>query len=117
MSTDPMRPDTNLHAAVVYIVDIEVDAAHAGAYLDWLRAHAAEILDLPGFTGATLHERHDPPPASGRVAYCAHYTLRDQAALDDYLRDHAPRLRAEGQARFGDRFSASRRVLRVLSGV
>jgi hypothetical protein len=37
--------------------------------------------------------------------------LRDRAALDDYLREHAPRMRAEGIARFGDRFRAERRVL------
>jgi hypothetical protein len=39
------------------------------------------------------------------------YRLRDRAALDDYLRDHAPRMRAEGLARFGDAFRAQRRVM------
>lgn len=41
-----------------------------------------------------------------------HYVLRDAAALDAYLHEHAPRMRADGVARFGDRFRASRRVLR-----
>jgi hypothetical protein len=40
------------------------------------------------------------------------YRLRDQAALDSYLREQAPQLRQQGQERFGDRFHAERRVLR-----
>jgi hypothetical protein len=40
------------------------------------------------------------------------YRLIDAAALEAYLRDHAPRLRADGVARFGERFRAQRRVLR-----
>jgi Domain of unknown function (DUF4286) len=40
------------------------------------------------------------------------YTLVDAAALDGYLREHAPRLRADGVARFGDGFRAHRRILR-----
>ena len=47
---------------------------------------------------------------------CVQYTLRDRASLDAYLRDHAPRMRAEGEARFGGRFRASRRVLECVPG-
>jgi hypothetical protein len=39
------------------------------------------------------------------------YRLRGADALAAYLRDHAPRLRADGIARFGERVRASRRVL------
>ena len=39
------------------------------------------------------------------------YALVDAAALDGYLCEHAPRLRAEGVSRFGDRFRAQRRIL------
>ena len=35
-------------------------------------------------------------PHPGRASLCVQYRLVDQAALDVYLRDHAPRLRAEG---------------------
>lgn len=52
-----------------------------------------------------------PPPGPGRVGLCTRYRLADRAAVDAYLRDHAPRLRADGIARFGGRFHATRRVL------
>lgn len=97
---------------VIYEVNIEVDASAHEEYRVWLRDHVAEILALPGFTGAKVFEVLEPPPSAGRVGLCVQYSLRDQAALDDYLRDHAPRLRADGLARFGDRFQATRRVLR-----
>lgn len=98
-------------AAVIYEVNLDLDAGIADAYRLWLAAHVAEICALPGFLGARVFAVHDPVPGDGRIGLCVHYALRDQDALDAYLRDHAPRLRAEGLQRFGDRFRASRRVL------
>lgn len=98
---------------VVYEVNLDVDAAIAGAYRAWLDAHVAAMLALPGFVGARVLDVVDPPPAPGRAAWCVHYALRDDAALDAYLREHAPRMREEGLQRFGDRFRASRRVLHL----
>ncbi len=98
--------------AVVYEVDLDVDAAIAGEYRAWLDAHMAAILALPGFVSAELLEVREPAQP-GRIGLCVQYRLRDAEALDTYLREHAPRMRAEGEARFGGRFRASRRVLRV----
>ena len=81
--------------AVIYEVDLEIDSAIAAEYREWLRGHIAEMLALPGFTGARASEVMQP-------------------ALDAYLREHAPRMRADGVARFGDRFRAQRRVLSAL---
>lgn len=97
---------------VIYEVNIEVDASAHDDYRAWLRDHIAEILALPGFKSAKVFEVLEPPPSAGRLGLCVQYGVQDRAALDDYLRDHAPRLRADGLARFGDRFQASRRVLR-----
>lgn len=102
---------TSRKTGVIYEVNIEVDAAAHDDYRLWLRAHIAEILALPGFTGAKVFDVLEPPPAAGRIGLCVQYALRDQGALDDYLRDHAPRLRADGMAKFGGRFQAQRRVL------
>ena len=98
---------------VVYEVNLAVDAAIEGEYRAWLREHIADMLALPGFLDARVFDVIDPPPAAGRIAICTHYRLRDAAALQDYFDQHAPRLRGEGMARFGGRFSASRRVLRA----
>ena len=97
---------------VVYEVNLEVDAGIATEYRRWLDAHVAEIFALPGFTGARILEVLEPAAPATRIALCVQYTLADAAALDGYLREHAPRLRADGVARFGDGFRAHRRILR-----
>lgn len=101
-------------AGVVYEVNLDVDAHIRDAYLAWLRPHLRELCALPGFVDAQLFEVTEPAVDAGRVALCVHYTLRDAAALDVYLREHAPRLRGEGEARFGGRFRAARRILRFV---
>ncbi len=97
---------------IIYEVNLDVEAEIADSYRAWLAEHVAHMLALPGFTGARTFEVTDPAPAPDRVVFCAQYELRDQAALDAYLREHAARMRADGATRFGERFRASRRVLR-----
>ena len=96
---------------LVYEVNLAVEAEIAGAFVAWLPGHVAELLALPGFLAAETFRVEEPPPPAGEVALVVRYRLRDRAALDAYLRDHAARLRADGLARFGGRFQASRRVL------
>jgi len=96
---------------IVYVVELEMEAALRGEYLAWLDDHVREMLALPGFTGADILERRDPPPPVGHWGVDVHYRLRDRAAFETYLREHAPRMRAAGLARFGRQGQASRRVL------
>jgi len=100
---------------IVYEVTLWVQREVEDAFRDWLDGHVREILSLPGFRSATLFERLDAEDDAGTLVLCTHYRLRDQAALDDYLREHASRMRADGQARFGGRFRAERRVLQTLA--
>jgi hypothetical protein len=98
---------------LVYEVNLEVDRAVAGEYRAWLAGHVDQILALPGFVGAEVWDVVDPPPTAGRAGFSVRYLLHDQAALDGYLRDYAPAMRAEGLERWGERFRARRRVLRA----
>ena len=101
---------------IVYEVNLFVQRAIEAEYRVWLDAHVREILALPGFTAAEVFERHEPAAGAGEFVLCTQYRLRDAAALADYLREHAPRLRAEGIARFGAGFRAERRVLERVAG-
>jgi hypothetical protein len=94
---------------VVYEVSLEADADIAGPFDTWLRDHIADMLQFEGFRSAEILDDASAP--AGRIRRIVHYRLRDQAALDDYLTRHAPNMRAQAVARFGDRFSAERRVL------
>jgi len=96
---------------IVYEVNLVIDRDIANAYRVWLGAHVAEILQLPGFVDARILDVLEPAPDAGQVAISVQFTLRDRASFDAYVRDHAPRMRGEGETRFGGRFRASRRVL------
>jgi hypothetical protein len=94
---------------VVYEVNLEADAAIEGPFDTWLRDHIADMLQFDGFRSAEILDDHSAPP--GRIRRIVQYRLRDQAAVDDYLAKHAPQMRAAGVAKFGERFTAQRRVL------
>lgn len=96
---------------VVYEVNLHVDTDVAEAYVAWLHEHIREILQLHGFTGATLYIAD--AEEDGRRHFTVHYVLRDRASLDDYFERHAARFRQDGLDRFGGRFTADRRVLAV----
>ncbi|HYE57821.1 MAG TPA: DUF4286 family protein [Rhodothermales bacterium] len=95
---------------VLYEVSIRVAPDVAAAYRDWLAAHVSQMLTFEGFEQASVYE--DDPDPDGALRLVVHYHVRDAAALDRYLTEDAPRMRADGVARFGDRFTATRRVLR-----
>ena len=99
---------------VIYEVNLVIDAEIAVEYRQWLVTHMREMRALPGFTGARLLEPVEAEADARQVAFCTQYELTDQSALDEYLRVHAARMRADGITRFGDRFRASRRILREL---
>jgi quinol monooxygenase YgiN len=99
---------------IVYEVNLRVEREIAAAYASWLHTHVAQMLALPGFVGAELFEDPAANDASN-VAWCCQYRLVDAAALERYLQEHAPRMRADGVARFGARFSATRRVLQPVA--
>ncbi|MBS0213909.1 MAG: DUF4286 family protein [Proteobacteria bacterium] len=95
--------------AVIYEVTVHVAEALAADYLAWLREHVEQMLALPGFEDAVVEGVLDDAP--GERGYCVRYRLRDRRALDAYLREHAPRMRGDGLARFGEGMRAQRRVL------
>lgn len=96
---------------IVYEVNLSVDRELADAYRHWLTGHVQAMLALPGFVDAQRFDVLQPAQATDRVEFCVQYRLRDAAALDAYLATHAAAMRADGITRFGDRFSASRRVM------
>jgi hypothetical protein len=96
---------------VVYEVNLDVDSAIFAEYRAWLTEHVHAMLAIAGFSGAEIFERRDPAPPPRQRSLCVHYRLAGMADLERYLRDDAPRMRADGQQRFPGRFSASRRIL------
>ena len=88
-----------------YTVQATVPAALVSKYMHWLiHDHIAKLVDA-GALAAEVRLLDAPaaptppaPPATRIVE--AHYTFASREALDAYITNHAPRLRAEGLAAF-----------------
>lgn len=94
---------------LVYEVTLDISADAAAEFDVWLKSHVRDMLALPGFRDARVLTPEDATP--GAVRRVVQYTLAGRAELDRYLAEQAPRMRAEGARRFGDKLKASRRVL------
>jgi hypothetical protein len=81
-------------------------------YRRWLHRHAREMLGLPGFVGVDWFACEDMTWASPSQGVCVHYHVRGPQDLERYLREEAPRMRADGVLRFPDGSRITRRLLR-----
>ena len=96
---------------IAYEVNLDVDVDVFPAFRSWLDEHVRHMLALPGFVSAEILECTDPPPPAGRRSLCTIYLLDSEADLQRYLREDAPRMRADGLERFPGKFTAARRIL------
>lgn len=81
------------------------DAATADEWLRWMcDRHIADVVAAGAISGRVL--RIDGSPH----AFVAQYEFASRAALDAYLANHAPRLRAQGLEKFGERIQYTRRI-------
>jgi len=105
-----------MNKALVYEVTLDIGADAAPEFDAWLAEHVREMLALPGFRDARILTPENPDAAPGTpasVRRVVQYTMAGRAELDRYLAEHAPRMRADGSKRFGEKLKTSRRVLDV----
>ena len=97
--------------SIVYEVTLHVEPSLLPGYDIWLREHVEEMLSLPGFEAAQIFAIEPDTGTGETIGRVVHYRLASRHALDDYLHRHAERMRNDGLARFGNRVTASRRIL------
>lgn len=98
-------------SSMIYEVNLTLDSGIVTEFREWLGLHIDDMLRIDGFESAEVLLIEEPEPSPGKVALSVRYLLRDRAALNQYLATHAAQMRAEGINRFGEQFSATRRVL------
>src|SRR5579859_1212380 len=100
--------------SLVYEVTLDISADAAPEFDQWLAEHMRAMLALPGFSDARILSPGEAEGgAPGTTRRVVQYTMAGRAALDRYIAEHAPRMRAEGVQRFGEKLKTSRRVLDV----
>ncbi len=103
---------------LIYEVNLEVKEEAKFGFAGWLPGHIDKILKFEGFKAAQWffrnHEDEGREP-DGSQLWTIQYIVEDQKNLDEYLQKHAEKMRQEALDKFGDKFTASRRVLHLLS--
>lgn len=94
---------------VIYEVEARLDPSIVAEFDAWLPGHVREVIACPGFAGAEIQHPVGEDPA-GEVLRRTQYRVESMAALERYFEQDAPRLRADGAARFGERAVFSRRL-------
>jgi quinol monooxygenase YgiN len=82
----------------------------------WLTGHIDDVLEIEGFISADWFETNSLPSSENHETstWTVQYRMKNQAALDHYLENHAARLRQPAIDQFGTKFQAVRRVLKPI---
>lgn len=97
-----------MNQTVIYEITAVVESALIEKYERYMRErHIPDLLDTGHFIGAKIAR-------SGGNRYRIAYEARDQNALEQYLNEHAARLRADFLAHFPDGAELKREVWTVL---
>jgi hypothetical protein len=98
---------------VIYNVTVNVSEEIHDEWLSWMRqSHIPEVLACGLFKRALLMRVH--AFEQGGLTYAAQYTAGSMADYERYLKDFAPKLRAQTEALYGDQVHAFRTMLEVL---
>ncbi|OYU83447.1 MAG: hypothetical protein CFE24_11350 [Flavobacterium sp. BFFFF2] len=100
---------------IYYNVTINIDQTVEQTWLSWMQnKHIAEVLATGLFQQARM-VKIKTDQADGSTSYAVQYTADSMDDLDQYYREHAPRLREEGLQLFGDKMLAFRTELEHIS--
>lgn len=93
---------------VMYEVNLTINKTIFTEFFAWLIPHAKEICQFRGFIKAEVAKEQFDSPEIEKLT--VRYFIESQAALDEYLDQHALIMREDAVKRFGSNFSAIRRV-------
>lgn len=96
---------------VIYEVNLTVDVEVVEAFDEWLHDHTQDMLAIPGFISANTSVVDDQNEKTRQRV--VQYRLSDEAALAHYLEHDAERMRGKALEKFGENFTATRRVLSI----
>jgi hypothetical protein len=98
---------------VIYEVNVKAKNEIADEFFNWLNGgHIENMLKIEGFISARL-TTPDSPKDDEHKRFTCQYKLVSMEAMESYFKNHAAHMREEGIQKFGDKFTAERRVLTI----
>ena len=101
---------------VIYEVNLAIDVDIYPQFQLWLKKHAKEMLEFPGFIQASILKPENEQ-VSDREKLTVQYQLENRESLNVYFTEFAPKMREEGINLFKDKFSAERRIFEVQDNI
>lgn len=99
---------------IVYNVTISIDAAAEQEWLVWMNTvHIPDVLATGLFMDARISRLLNIEEQGG-LTYSIQYTLSSMAQMEEYEKNHAPRLRMETEKKFSGRYAAFRTLMQVV---
>lgn len=101
---------------VIYEVNLTIKNEIFNDYYNWLVEHIEIMLQFRGFRKAEIAKEIIPPNnINDTTKLTVHYSIENESDLDHYLNNYASSMRDDGIKKFGDKFSATRRIFRQTS--
>jgi len=101
---------------VIYNVTVSIDHSVHDDWLEWMReVHIPDVLNTGMFTECRMSKIL--AEEEGGLAYSIQYTAPSMADYEKYLSDHAEKLKADHDNKFGGKYAAFRTLLDVVHHV
>ena len=98
---------------ILYNVTVSIDPGINQEWLDWMRTtHIPDVMRTGCFIESRISRVHGEE--EGGMTFAISYVALSEEKMDEYQREHAPRLQADHSARFDGRFAAFRTLLTII---
>jgi len=98
---------------IVYNVTISIDKQIANDWLGWMReVHIPDVMATGHFRDSKICRIHGEE--EGGKTYAIIYTAFSEDDLNQYEKEHAPKLQAEHTEKFSGKFASFRTLLSVV---
>ena len=97
---------------VIYEVNLKINNCIATKFKVWLHAHVSEMLEIDGFIKAEILKDNDS--SDNFILLTVHYTVENYDKLEAYFLNQATQMREDGINRFGNKFTATRRIFEIV---
>ena len=99
---------------IIYNVTIKVETGTADAWVEWMKSeHLADLMSTGLFTGHRLCRLLEQDEADG-VTYSVQYFCEGMEQYNNYIDNHAEKMRDKGFKMFGGKFIAFRTVMETI---
>ena len=92
----------------IYEVNLNIQDNIYNDYYKWLTHHIGLMMKQKGFIGYHMAMNSEQSGDSKNITVW--YYLDSMDSLNDYLENHSKEMRDDGIKKFGDKFSANRRI-------